>query len=170
MNDGAVGVPRQGRESEEDRQRTLAALRVRLHEEAQAVRTPEDWARCLRLAGRLPGESFANILLISAQRPGATLLRGYDAWRAMGRQVSRQEKGMTIFSAARQPRPGHRDPRPRPGTRRAGPELARCRTGGLRVGPFPDQRPCRHRAGGHTVSARTGAAGTIGRPVLDGPA
>ena len=80
-------VPGQ-RDSEDDRQRKLAALRVRLHEEAQAMRTPEDWARCLRLAARLPGESFANILLISAQRPGATLLRGYDAWHAIGRQVS----------------------------------------------------------------------------------
>ena len=77
-----------------------------------AERTPEDWARCLRLAARLPGESFANILLIPARRPGATLLRGYDAWRAMGRQVSRQEKGIMIFSAARQPRPEHQDPRP----------------------------------------------------------
>lgn len=74
------------------------------------MRTPEDWARCLRLAARLPGESFANILLISAQRPGATLLRGYDAWRAMGRQVSRQEKGIAIFAAARRPRAGRRDP------------------------------------------------------------
>ncbi|HEV3294543.1 MAG TPA: hypothetical protein VG123_36640, partial [Streptosporangiaceae bacterium] len=112
MTDDPVAIPGQRRESEEDRQRKLAALRARLHEEAQAVHTPEDWARCLRLAARLPGESFANILLISAQRPGATMLRRYNAWRAMGRQVSRQEKGITIFSAARQPRPEHTDPRP----------------------------------------------------------
>jgi len=112
MNDDTVAIPRQRREREEVRQRKLAALRSRLHAEAQAVRTPEDWARCLRLAARLPGESFANILLISAQRPGATLLHGYDAWRTLGRQVGRQEKGIAIFSAARQPSPGHKDPRP----------------------------------------------------------
>ncbi|SRR6266568_5984844 len=81
------------RDSEDDRQRKLAALRTRLHEEAQAMRTPEDWARCLRLVARLPGETFANILLISAQRPGATMLRGYDAWQAVdGRSVGRSRE------------------------------------------------------------------------------
>ncbi len=114
MNDNPAAVPRQRRESEQDRQRKLAALQARLHEQARAVRTPGDWARCLRLAARLPGESFANILLISAQRPAATLLRGYGAWRALGRQVSGQEKGIAVFSAARQPGPGHTDPRPGP--------------------------------------------------------
>ena len=100
------------RDSEDDRQRKLAALRTRLHEEAQAMRTPEDWARCLRLVARLPGETFANILLISAQRPGATILRGYDPWQAMGRQVSRQEQGIAIFSAVRRPGSGTRNPVP----------------------------------------------------------
>jgi len=100
------------RDSEDDRQRKLAALRTRLHEEAQAMRTPEDWARCLRLVARLPGETFANILLISAQRPGATILRGYDPWQAMGRQVSRQEQGIAIFSAVRRPGAGDRNPVP----------------------------------------------------------
>jgi len=98
------------RDSEDQRQRKLAALRIRMHEQAGAVRTPEDWAGCLRLAARLPGESFANILVISAQRPGATMLRGYDAWQQMGRQVSRQEKGIAIFASVRRPRSGSRDP------------------------------------------------------------
>jgi hypothetical protein len=89
------------RDSEDGRQHKLVALRLRLHEQAQAMRTSEDWARCLCLAARLPGESFANILLISAQRPGATLLHGYDAWHAVGRQVRRQEKGIAIFSVGR---------------------------------------------------------------------
>ena len=102
--------PGQRQERDEERQRKLAALRDRLHQEAQAVRTPEDWASCLRLAARLPGESFANILLISAQQPGATLVRDYGAWREIGRQVSRQEKGIAIFSAARKPAPRHRVP------------------------------------------------------------
>src|SRR5213078_2423836 len=92
-------APRQAREREEDRQRKVADLRARLHEESQALRTPGDWARCLHVAARLPGESFANILLISSQRPGATLVRGYQEWHAMGRQVSRNEKGIEIFSA-----------------------------------------------------------------------
>jgi len=106
-------APGQAGEREEDRQRKLAGLRARLHEEAQALRTPGDWARCLHVAARLPGESFANILLISSQQPGATLVRGYRAWHAMGRQVSRNEKGIEIFSAARRPpEREHRDQEP----------------------------------------------------------
>ena len=106
-------APGQAREREEDRQRKLAALRARLHEEAQALRTPGDWARCLHVAARLPGESFANILLISSQQPGATLVGGYRAWHAMGRQVGRNEEGIEIFSAARRPpERGHRDQGP----------------------------------------------------------
>ena len=101
--------PGQRQERDEDRQRRLAALRDRLHQEAQAVRTPEDWASCLRLAARLPGENFANILLISAQQPGATLVRGYGAWRETGRQVSRQEKGIADLLR----RPQARTPAPR---------------------------------------------------------
>ena len=96
-------APGQAREREEDHQRKVADLRARLHEEAQALRTPGDWARCLHVAARLPGESFANILLISSQRPGATLVRGYREWRAMGRQVSRSEKGIETFSATCEP-------------------------------------------------------------------
>ena len=149
------------RDSEDDRQRKLAALRTRLHEEAQAMRTPEDWARCLRLVARLPGETFANILLISAQRPGATILRGYDPWQAMGRQVSRQEQGIAIFSAVR--RPGAGDPEP-------GPVVARCRTGRLSVGPFADQRPYGNRAIGYIALAGADAAWTMRRPVLASPA
>ena len=42
-------TPGQKRETEDDCQRKLTALRARLHEEAQAVHTPEDWNRCLRL-------------------------------------------------------------------------------------------------------------------------
>jgi DNA primase len=97
-------------ERERDREQRLAALRMRLHEAAQDVRTAEDWAGCLRAVVRLPGESWANVLLISSQKPGATLVKGYEGWRAAGRQVSRNEKGIEIFSHPRQQRGNRRDP------------------------------------------------------------
>ena len=86
----------QAREREDDRQK-LDALRARLHDAAQALRTPADWGACLRLAARLPGEDFANILLINAQRPGATQVRDYRQWTATGRQVRKGENGIAIF-------------------------------------------------------------------------
>ena len=86
----------QAREREDDRQK-LDALRARLRDAAQALRTPADWGACLRLAARLPGEDFANILLINAQRPGATQVRDYRQWTAAGRQVRKGENGIAIF-------------------------------------------------------------------------
>ena len=86
----------QDREREDDRQK-LDALRTRLHDAAHALRTPADWGACLRLAARLPGEDFANILLISAQRPGATHVGDYRQWTAAGRQVRKGENGIAIF-------------------------------------------------------------------------
>ena len=92
-------------EREDDRQENPGALRARLHDAAQALRTPGDWAACLRLAARLPGEDFANILLIHAQRPGATQVRDYRHWTAAGRRVRRGENGIAVFSVP-PPAPG----------------------------------------------------------------
>ena len=99
---------------EDERQQKLAALRARLHEDAQALRTPGDWVARLRLAALIPGEDFANILLISSQRPGATMVRDYRQWTAAGRQVRRHEKGIETFRIPPRPapaRPQDRDER-----------------------------------------------------------
>ena len=96
---------------EDEHLRKLAALRARLHEDALALRTPGEWAARLRLAALMPGEDFANILLISSQRPGATLVRDYRQWTATGRQVRRHESGIETFRIP--PRPGPRRPRDR---------------------------------------------------------
>ena len=96
-------LPGQAREREENRECTLGALRARLHDDARALRTPGDWEACLRLAARLPGEDFANILLIHAQRPGATLVWDYRQWTEARRQVRKGERGIAIFSIP--PRP-----------------------------------------------------------------
>jgi DNA primase len=93
---------------DEDREQRLAALGVRLHEVAGQIRTAGDWDRCLRAAARLHGESWANVLLISSRIADATAVKGYQAWQADGRQVSRDEKGIEIFSGARRNEPGSR--------------------------------------------------------------
>ena len=90
---------------DEDREQRIAALRIRLHETAGQIRSAGDWARYLRAAARLHGETWANVLLISSRIPDATLVRGYEAWRAAGRQVNRDEKGIEIFSGMRRREP-----------------------------------------------------------------
>jgi len=97
-----VAVPENRRQPYEGRKQRLAALRIRLQETAQEVRTAQDWTGCLLAAAWLPAETWANILLISSQRPGATLVKGYEAWRTVGRQVNRDENGIEIFSGARE--------------------------------------------------------------------
>jgi DNA primase len=92
----------------EDREQRIAALRMRLYETAGQIRSAGDWARYLRAAARLHGETWPNVLLISSRIPDATLVRGYQAWRAAGRQVNRDEKGIEIFSSPRRQEPDGR--------------------------------------------------------------
>jgi DNA primase len=95
-------VPGDRGQHDEDREQRLAALRIRLQTAALDVRTAEDWSRRLQAAAQLPVETWANVLLISSQRPDATLVKGYEAWRAAGRHVNRNEHGIEIFSGPRQ--------------------------------------------------------------------
>jgi DNA primase len=97
-----------GPERGEDHQRKLDELRARVHEDARTLRMPADWARCLRLAALMPGQDFANILLIAARRPGAVMVADYRQWTAMGRQVRRGEKGIEVFAV-----PTHQQPQPK---------------------------------------------------------
>src|ERR1035438_10239792 len=90
-------TPEEHRAREEDRQRKIAGLHDRALGQIRELRTGEDWADWLRLAARFPGQSFANIMLIAAQRPDATLVAGYREWRAQGRHVTKGEPGIQII-------------------------------------------------------------------------
>ena len=76
----------------------LTALHGQLAEQVAALRTGEDWRRWLEVAGRFHRYSFNNTLLIAGQRPDATAVAGYEAWKAMGRQVTKGEKGLAILA------------------------------------------------------------------------
>ena len=67
-------------------------------EQVDALRTSDDWQRWLDVASRLPSYSFNNVLLVLAQRPDATTVAGHQAWKALGRQVMKGEKGTTDIS------------------------------------------------------------------------
>jgi DNA primase len=82
-------------------------LQERLREHAAALAAGGEWAGWLATAARMPGESFANVLLIHAASPAATLTRGYQQWREAGRQVRRGEPGTAVFAL---PAPAARPP------------------------------------------------------------
>ena len=90
--------PAQGDGRDAGRERAVAGLRERTAGQARALVTGQDWVAMLRLAARLPGWSFTNILLIAAQRPGATAVAGYQAWQARGRQVRKREPGIQVIA------------------------------------------------------------------------
>src|SRR5664280_969359 len=72
-----------------------------------ALRSGQDWRRWLDVARRFHGYSFNNTLLIAAQRPDATAVAGYEAWKALGRQVTKGERGLQILApVVRRPRAG----------------------------------------------------------------
>ena len=58
----------------------------------------EAWRGWLDVAARFHNYSFGNQLLIAAQKPDATLVAGYGAWNALGRQARKGEKALWVLA------------------------------------------------------------------------
>ena len=58
--------------------------------------SPAKWREILELTGRLYRYEFENVVLIHAQRPGATLVADFDTWKKVNRYVKRGSKGIAI--------------------------------------------------------------------------
>jgi hypothetical protein len=81
---------------EEREARVTEALQT-LEQGIDAILTTDGFTRYLRLMSRLTQYSAGNLALIYAQRPDATRVAGYRTWQALGRQVRKGEKGITIL-------------------------------------------------------------------------
>jgi len=92
------------------RQQQLTGLHERLQTEVRRLRTGPAWQRWLDTAARLPAYSFRNQLLITAQRPQATAVAGYQVWQQLGRQVDRGERGIAILAPVLSRTPAGADP------------------------------------------------------------
>ena len=64
----------------------------------QMLEDPEQWRTWAQTMSRFPHYSPGNVLLILQQRPEATHVAGYHAWRDLGRQVQQGEQGITILA------------------------------------------------------------------------
>lgn len=80
------------------------------------------WQQLLAVAARLPTYSPHNVLLIAAQCPDATHVAGYRAWRQLGRQVRKGERGIAILAPINTRAPATAD-LPGPATVPTDPEL-----------------------------------------------
>jgi antirestriction protein ArdC len=85
-------------ERDERRRRQLTELHTRLAHAVEDLAHGDAWRRMLDMAARLPTYSANNVLLITVQRPDATRVAGYQAWRAMGRHVRKGETGIAILA------------------------------------------------------------------------
>ena len=69
-----------------------------LHDGIAELTSSDAWSAWLDVARSFHTCSASNTILIWAQRPEATLIRGYQAWRRLGRQVRKGERGLRILA------------------------------------------------------------------------
>lgn len=62
------------------------------------VLTSERWAEYLKFTSKFYDYSFGNVILILMQKPDATHVAGYNAWKKMKRQVNKGEHGIRIIA------------------------------------------------------------------------
>lgn len=61
------------------------------------INTDKDWIHYLTFCSSFYNYSYNNIILIMMQRPDATFVAGFTAWKKMNRYVKKGEKGMGIL-------------------------------------------------------------------------
>ncbi|MGE3796034.1 MAG: ArdC-like ssDNA-binding domain-containing protein [Dehalococcoidia bacterium] len=83
---------------EQRRRDQLTDIHERLTTAVADLTSSDAWQHMLRIAAHMPTYSLNNILLVAVQRPEATAVAGYRAWRAAGRQVRKGEKGIAILA------------------------------------------------------------------------
>ena len=76
----------------------LAALHAQLTQAVEDLAGSDAWHRMLQIAARMPTYSPSNVLLIAVQRPDATRVAGFGAWKQLGRSVLKGEKGIAILA------------------------------------------------------------------------
>lgn len=83
------------------RQEKVEAALASLKDGISDLMESDSWTDWLRSQSRFHNYSFGNVMLITLQCPHATRVAGYRAWQAMGRQVSKGEKGLSILAPMR---------------------------------------------------------------------
>jgi hypothetical protein len=76
----------------------LQAVHDQLTASVETLASSDAWAQMLAVASGFHRYSPNNVLLITVQRPEATLVAGYRTWQQLGRQVVRGEQGIAILA------------------------------------------------------------------------
>ena len=82
----------------EQKQSEIDDMIKRIDEGVKAVFNSERYKEYLKFASNFTNYSPHNTMLISLQRPSATLVASYGKWRKVGRHVMKGETGIAIFA------------------------------------------------------------------------
>jgi N-terminal domain of anti-restriction factor ArdC/IrrE N-terminal-like domain len=74
------------------------ALHAQLTEKLAKLTTSDEWTAYLTTMSRFHTYSSNNCLLILMQRPNATRVAGFQAWKSVGRSVVKGAKGIAILA------------------------------------------------------------------------
>ena len=99
----------EAREAKRDAE--MQQITQRLEEGIRTYLTSDHYTRYLNTMSRFHNYSINNILMITMQRPDATLVAGYSAWQKyFHRHVKKGEKGIRIIAPVKS-KQTHRQPR-----------------------------------------------------------
>ncbi|MDE6388323.1 MAG: ssDNA-binding domain-containing protein [Lachnospiraceae bacterium] len=80
-------------------QKQLQEITEKLEQGVNDIFTSENYTRYLETISKFHKYSLNNIILINMQKPDASLIAGYNAWKKLhGRQVMKGEKGIKILA------------------------------------------------------------------------
>ncbi|WP_288619355.1 JAB domain-containing protein [uncultured Eubacterium sp.] len=83
-----------------DPQKKMDDLMASLEDGMKELFSSEKYAQYLKTMAKFHTYSLNNTILISMQRPEATLVTGYERWKSLGRQVKKGEKAIRIIAPA----------------------------------------------------------------------
>lgn len=84
-----------------NRDERVKELSQKLLDGVQETFKSDHFQKYLKAVSVFHGYSWRNIELILLQKPNATYVAGYEAWKKLGRYVLRGEKGISIFAPSK---------------------------------------------------------------------
>lgn len=81
-----------------NRKEALKEITDKLEEGIMKLMQSEKYTDYLKTMSKFHNYSFNNTILIAMQKPDASLVAGYEAWKKFGRQVQKGEKGIKIIA------------------------------------------------------------------------
>lgn len=76
----------------------IKAALERIEQGLETINTDEDWLKFLYFQSQFYNYSFRNAMLIYAQNPEASYVKGYKAWNKLGRYVKKGAKGLAVLA------------------------------------------------------------------------